>query len=404
MPKHDRSADGSGWRPVPGTLRTAAVAGGCLLVLAATIALLAWVLIHLAPLTLAVIAALLLAALLNPVAALLRRLRLPGWLAALSAVLLLLAIVVGPLALLANQAIAQFADVEQQVLQGIDETRRLLVDGPLPLNDSQLDSAIAELATALQGAAPDPVSGATTALQTLASLGIALVLLFFLLRDGARMWQWLVGLVPAGRREQIDDAARDGWATMVAYVRGTVIVAAVDAVGIGIDLLIVDVPLALALAFLTFLFAFIPIVGAVVAGAAAVLVALVSNGLTDALLVLAAVLFVQQVESNLLQPFIMGKALRLHPAVVLLAVSTGTLVGGIAGAVVAVPLTAVTYRVADRAYNYHPSRPQPETSTADGGDADGDHQPADHPSPIPPDTAPAIGGRRPRWLRRYAAG
>jgi predicted PurR-regulated permease PerM len=399
MTKNDRSADGSGSRPVPGALRTAAVAGGCLLVLAGTIALLAWVLIHLAPLTLAVIAALLLAALLNPVAAVLRRLRLPGWLAALNAVLFLLAIVVGPLALLANQAIAQFADVEQQVLQGIDETRRLLVDGPLPINDRQLDSAVAELGTALQGAAPDPVSGATTALQTLASLAIALVLLYFLLRDGTRMWQWLVGLVPARRRDQIDDAARDGWATMVAYVRGTVIVAAVDAVGIGIALLILDVPLALALAFLTFLFAFIPIVGAIVAGAAAVLVALVSNGLTDALLVLAAVLIVQQVESNLLQPFIMGKALRLHPAVVLLAVSTGTLVGGIAGAVVAVPLTAVTYRVADRAYNYHPPEPPPEASNTDGRDTDGD----EHPHTAPPDHAPTAGGRRPRWPRRAPA-
>lgn len=358
--------DGSGWRPLPGALRTAAAAGGCLLVLAGAIALLAWILIHLAPLTLAIMAALLLTALLSPVATVLRRLRSPRWLAALSTVLLLLGIVVGPMALLANQAIGQFADVEQQVLQGIEETRELLVQGPLPINDSQLDTAVEELVAALQGAAPDPVSGATTAVQTLASVAIALVLLFFLLRDGARMWQWLADLVPARRRSQVDAAAREGWTTLVAYVRGTVIVAAVDAVGIGVALLILDVPLALALAFLTFLFAFIPIIGAVVAGAAAVLVALVSNGVSDALIVLLAVIVVQQVESNLLQPFIMGKALRLHPAVVLVAVSTGTLVGGIAGAVIAVPITAVTYRVADRAFRYHPPR-EPEPATAMNG-------------------------------------
>lgn len=349
----------SGWRALPGPYRTAVSGAAGLLVLAAAVTLVGWLLILLAPLTLAVVAALLLTALLSPIADGLRRIGAPGWLAALGAVLALLLIVAGPLALFANQAINQAADLEEQLVEGLQQVRALLVDGPLPITQSQLDAALDELVTTLGAAAPDPLAGATTALQTLAAMAIALVLFFFLIRDGARMWQWLLTLSPASRREQVDSAARGGWQTLVAYVRGTVVVAAIDAVGIGLALVLLDVPLALPLAFLTFLAAFIPIVGAIVAGAAAVLVALVSNGLTDALLVLAAVVVVQQVESNLLQPLVMGRALRLHPAVVLVAVTVGTLLGGIAGAVVAVPVTAVTYRVADRALRYSPTSDGP---------------------------------------------
>lgn len=345
----------SGWRALPGPYRTATLAAAGMLVLAAAVALIGWLLILLAPLTLAVVAALLLTALFGPIADGLRRIGAPGWLAALGALLALLLIVAGPLALIANQAISQATDLEEQLVEGLDQVRSLLIDGPLPITQTQLDAAVDGLVATLGATAPDPLAGATTALQTLAAMAIALVLFFFLVRDGARMWQWLLALAPVSRRGQVDSAARGGWQTLVAYVRGTVVVAGIDAIGIGLALVLLDVPLALPLAFLTFLAAFIPIVGAIVAGAAAVLVALVSNGLTDALLVLGAVIVVQQVESNLLQPLVMGRALRLHPAVVLVAVTIGTLLGGIAGAVVAVPVTAVTYRVAERALRYSPT-------------------------------------------------
>jgi predicted PurR-regulated permease PerM len=140
--------------------------------------------------------------------------------------------------------------------------------------------------------------------------------------------------------------ARAGWDALTGYVRATVIIAAADAIGIGVALLLVGVPLALPLVTLTFVAAFVPLIGATVAGAAAVLVALVANGPTAALIVLAAVIAVQQTEGNLLEPLVMGRTVRLHPAVILVAVSAGTVLAGVAGAVVAVPLTAVAYRVA----------------------------------------------------------
>ncbi|MGI5290032.1 AI-2E family transporter [Nonomuraea polychroma] len=350
----------AGWPAVPGPLRTIAATSACLLVAAAAIALVGWVLVRLAPVTLAVTAALFLTALLHPVAAFLHRLHVPKGLGALAGVLLLVLVVAGPLTLVANQAIAQFDDLRRQLLAGLDQLRAFLTSGPL--NQQQLNAAIEELITALRGAAPDPVAGAMTTLQTLAAMAAALVLLFFFLRDGPGMWEWIVHRLPARRRERVDAAARAGWSTLVAYVRGTMAVAAVDAVGIGLALILLQVPFALGLAFLTFLFAFVPIVGAIVAGAVAVLVTLVSNGVTDALLVLGAVVIVQQLEGNLLEPVIIGKAVRLHPAVVLVAVTAGTLVGGIAGGVVAVPLTAVVYRAVTRGLSF--SEPAPPDKAA----------------------------------------
>lgn len=187
-----------GWRGAPAPLRTAAVIAGCLLMLAAAVAAVSLVLVKLAPLTLAMAAALLLTALLSPVHALLRRLRLASWLAALATVVVLLIAVVGPLTLITNQAMAQFADLEDQVVQGLDRIRDYLLAGPL--TPAQLNGTLDGLVETLRGAAPDPVSGAATAVHTLASVGIALVLLFFLLRDGPGMSQWFLTLVPGRRR------------------------------------------------------------------------------------------------------------------------------------------------------------------------------------------------------------
>ncbi|SDK28632.1 Predicted PurR-regulated permease PerM [Nonomuraea maritima] len=336
----------AGWAAVPGRLRTTGATSACFLVIAAAAALVGWVLVRIAPVTLAVTAALFLTALLHPVVAFLGRLRVPRALSALGALVLLVLIVAGPLTVVANQAIAQSDDLRQQLVTGLERLRAFLTAGPL--SQQQLDAALGELTKALQGVAPGPLAGAMTTLQTLAAAATALVLLFFFLRDGPSMWEWIVPRFPSRSRERVDAAFRTGWSTLVAYVRGTVTVAAVDGFGIGLALVLLQVPLGLALGFLTFLFAFVPIVGAIVAGAVAVLVALVSNGVTDALLVLAAVVVVQQLEGNLLAPVIIGKAVHLHPAVVLLGVTAGTLIGGIAGAVVTVPLIAVAYRTLER--------------------------------------------------------
>ncbi|SEG69103.1 Predicted PurR-regulated permease PerM [Thermomonospora echinospora] len=351
---------------VPAGLRNAAVTVACLLVLAAALYLLVYLLGRLAPLTLAVVAALLMAALVSPVSAKLRRLHAPGWLAALGGVLTLLGAVALPLTLITEQVVGQWSGLSEQVTRGLHRFRELLVNGPLPISERQLDAAIEGLIRTVREAAPSPIRGAGAAVEVLTAVLLSLLLLFFLLKDGREMTRWALNLAPRRHRQRLEAAAVEGWRTLVAYIRGTFVIAAVDATGIGLALLLLGVPLALPLALLTFIAAFVPIVGATVAGAIAVLVALVGKGVTAALLTLVAVIGVQQAEGHLLQPLIMGRALRLHPAVILVAVTAGTLLGGIPGALVAVPITAITYRVtltlrALRTTD-HPTEPPPKAS------------------------------------------
>ena len=167
----------------------------------------------------------------------------------------------------------------------------------------------------------------------------------FLLYDGKRIWQWTLKLVPAAARPGVAGAGPRAWRTLTAYVRGTVIVALIDAIFIGLGIYFLDVPMAVPLAVFIFLFAFIPLVGAVVSGALAVVVALVTQGVFTALMVLVVVLAVQQIEGHVLQPFILGRAVRVHPLAVVLSVAAGGMIAGIGGAVVAVPLVAVTNTV-----------------------------------------------------------
>jgi predicted PurR-regulated permease PerM len=170
---------------------------------------------------------------------------------------------------------------------------------------------------------------------------LTLFLLIFFLHDGNKIWTFVIRAVPTDVRDRVDVAGRRGFASLVSYVRATAAVAVVDAVGIGIGLAVVQVPLAAPLAALVFLAAFIPIVGAVVAGTVAVLVALVANGFVPALIVLGIVIAVMQLESHVLQPLLLGRAVRLHPIAVVLSIATGVIVGGIAGGLLAVPLLAV---------------------------------------------------------------
>lgn len=331
---------------VPRPLAVAAAWGACALVLGLVLVVFVRLLGRIAPVTAAVVAAVLLTALLQPVATTLRRLRAPAALAALGGVLALLVLLGGAGVFIWRRVSDDLPELRAALADAVDRVRGFLVDGPLSLDAGQVDRLRDDLVRRLQENAPTPYAGATTALEVVAAVLLAVVVLFLLLKDGGRIWGWVVHLFPDDQRARVDDAGRQGWGALTAYVRGTVLVAAVDAGGIGIALLVLGVPLALPLIVLTFLGAFVPIVGATVAGAAAVLVALVGGGLTDALLVLGAVLVVQQMEGNVLQPLIMGRALRLHPLVILLSVASAGLLGGIAGAVAAVPVVAVTYRVA----------------------------------------------------------
>ncbi len=353
-------------RLAPTGLLRAAVTSGSILLIAALVVLVALLFARLAPVTLAVVAALLLAALVMPVVDWLEGRRLPRGLAALAGLLLLLAALVGPLVFVGQQLASQFGDLGSRLDEGVGRIRGWVLE-TLPITEQQLDQLIQQGRDAGSGAAANPLSGASVAVEVVGAALLALVLLFFLLKDGPQMWAWALDRFPAHRRERADAAGRAGWQGLSGYVRGTVVVAAVDAVGIGAALLIVGVPLALPLALLTFIAAFVPIIGATVAGAAAVLVALVANGPTQALIILAAVIVVQQAEGNLLEPLVMGRAVHLHPAVILLAVAAGTVLAGVAGAIVAVPLVAVAHRVLTTLTSRDDPAPAHEPAPTDAG-------------------------------------
>ncbi|MFG3553564.1 AI-2E family transporter [Micromonospora sp. NPDC047557] len=334
------------WATLPWLVRSAVVWSACLVVIVAGLYLLGRIAVLLAPLAIALAATIFLTALLDPVLLRLRRLRLPAALAALLTVLLLLGILVGVGALVWNLTASQFDQLSQELTQGLDRSRDF-VTSTLPVSDAQLDKLIDQAREGLSGSSPDPVAGARTASEVVGSALLALVLLFFLLKDGRSMWHWVLSRMTGPNRPVVAEAGRAGWQTLGAYSRGTMLIAAIDAIGIGLALVLLRVPLALPLALITFLGGFVPIIGATVAGAVAVLVALAANGPTTALLTLAAVVAVQQIEGNLLEPLVMKRQVRLHPAVILVAVTAGTLIAGIAGAFVSVPITAVLWRVID---------------------------------------------------------
>ncbi|WP_431728429.1 AI-2E family transporter [Verrucosispora sp. TAA-831] len=334
------------WAALPWLVRTAVVWSACLVVIAAGLYLLARITMLVTPLAIALAATFFLAALLDPVQLALRRLRLPAALAALLTVLLLLGVLFGVGVLVWNMTAGQFSELGDELREGLERSRDF-VTSTLPVTDEQLDGLVDQLRQALSQQEVDPVASAQTVAEVFGSILLALVLLFFLLKDGRSMWHWTLRRAGGPNREIAAEAGRVGWRTLGSYSRGTMLIAAIDAIGIGLALVLLGVPLAFPLALITFFGGFVPIIGATVAGAVAVLVALAANGPTTALLTLAAVIAVQQIEGNLLEPLIMKRQVRLHPVVILLAVTAGTLIAGIAGAFVAVPIAAVVWRVVD---------------------------------------------------------
>ncbi|MGB2568917.1 AI-2E family transporter [Micromonospora citrea] len=342
------------WAALPWLVRSAVVWSACLVVVVAGLYLLGKVAVLLAPLAIALAVTLFLTALLDPVRSGLRRLRVPAALAALLTLLLLLGILVGVGVLVWNLTAAQFEELSQELGKGLQRSRDF-VTTTLPISDAQLDKLIQQVRSGFGGSF-DPVGGARTAAEVAGSTLLALVLLFFLLKDGRTMWRWVLRRLTGPNHEVTAEAGRAGWHTLGAYSRGTMIIAAIDAIGIGLALVVLRVPLALPLALITFLGGFVPIIGATVAGTIAVLVALAAKGPATALLVLAAVIAVQQIEGNLLEPLVMKRQVQLHPAVILVVVTAGTLIAGIAGAFVSVPIAAVTYRVVDTVQRHRERR------------------------------------------------
>ena len=295
--------------------------------------------------------AVLITALAIPAVDLMERIGLPRALAAALTVLLGLGLVSALLTLVGTQVSAQFDQLRESVRLGLDDVQDWLRDGPLQLTQGQVEQGIAQLQEAI---APGDENGGVV--EQVATVGstvghvftgffIALFTIIFLLYDGARIWSWIVRLFPRDAREAVDSSGQVAWVSLTAFVRATILVALVDALGIGLTAYFLDVPLALAIGVLVFLGAFVPVVGAFVSGAAACLVALVDQGPAVALAMFAAVLVVQQLESHVLQPFLMGRFVQLHPLAVILAIAAGVVVAGIIGALVAVPIAAVANAV-----------------------------------------------------------
>lgn len=338
-----------GWtaeQSVAPSVRAAAAWSWRFLLIAAAAAALLWVVGYFKVIVVSVAVALLVTVLLAPVVRFLHtRARFPRGLAAITAVLGLLA-VVGGLVVVAGRSIAAgFGDLYDQASQGIDEALGWLSSGPLGLSTDQLDDLVQQGRDQVSENADTLVSGALSLTTTVGHVAagslIALFCTFFFLLDGRTIWAWLVGLLPVGVRERVHQAGRRGIVTLSGYTRTQILVALVDATGIGLGAAILGVPLAVPLATLVFVGSFIPIVGAIATGSVAVLVALVSQGPVVALIMLGVVLLVQQIEGHVLQPFLMGHAVSLHPVAVLLVVAAGSLAAGIVGALFAVPIAAV---------------------------------------------------------------
>jgi predicted PurR-regulated permease PerM len=331
---------------VPRGLRIAAAWAWRLLLLVAASAVLFWLVGRLKDILIPLSIAMLLSALLAPfVGWLSRRIRLPRSLAVAVVLIGGIAVVGGVLTLVVTQFVNSFPALAKNATDGIRTIQDELQTGPLHLSNSQLtgvaDAAQNWLDTHRDVVTTGALSTATTAVDVLFTALLVLFTTFFFLRDGRRIWAFMIRLMPAGARRPLNAAGQAGWTTLVSYVRATILVALIDATGIGLALALLRVQLAFPLAALVFLGAFIPIIGATVSGAVAVLVALVTDGWVSALVVLAAVIVVQQLEGHILQPFIMGRAVAIHPLAVVVAIATGLILAGIMGALIAVPLVAV---------------------------------------------------------------
>ena len=315
-----------------------------LLVVVAAIALVYYGISYLSEITVPVVIALLLSALLTPVRRFLTR---HGWKNTPAAVVVFvggLVLVAGIITLVVQQFVKGSGDLANRVSDGVTKVQNWLVTGPFHVSQNQINSAAESLKKTVLDNKDVLTSSAVTTASTVGRVvtGLVLVLfiLFFFLRDGAKIWKWLVGLAPARSRSRLDGAAERAWVALTGYVHATVLVAFVDAIGIGLGLVVLGVPLAVPLTAFVFLSSFIPIVGALASGIVAVLVALVTVGIVKAIIVLGVVILVQQLEAHVLQPVLMGRAVHLHPLAVALSIASGVIIGGIVGALLAVPFAA----------------------------------------------------------------
>lgn len=340
-------------------VRAAIVVAGALAVI--------WVLLELRVVTVPLFVALLATTVLQPPVRALSRKRWPPLVATWAVLVGAVVVVTGGIATLVPAFVDQTDELGDRLNEGIAEIERWLETGPIGVEDPDLraavDTAIDRILEAEPGALID---GVTLAAEVLAGALLALVMVFFFVKDGPRITDWAAHRIPESRRDASRRAASAAWAALTAYVRGTLVIGVVNGTAIGIGLVILGVPLALPLAVITALSAFFPLVGAVVAGTLAALVAFVSGGVVEALVVVALTVAVQQIEGDVLSPVVMGRALKLHPLVILIALTVGAVTAGILGAFLAVPLTGAAI-AATAAARQPPPAATPSTPPTDEG-------------------------------------
>lgn len=331
---------------IPAGLERATQWSWRLLLIAAAIAVGLFLVAQLSFLVIPLFVAVLLAALAAPVSIALRKLRFPRWLATITTLVVFLVVVGGLVYLVVNEVVRGWESLQARTILAYDDFVQYLLDSPLQVTESQLNEWVTALATEFNIDSSWILSGALSVTSSVGSwlvgAGIAIFALIFFIHDGARIWEYVVSWFPALARPAILGASRSGWSTLIEFVKVQIFVAFVDALGIGLGALFLGLPLVVPIAVAVFLGAFIPIVGGTVAAALAILVALVYEGPVTALIMLIIVLAVQQLEGQILQPLIMGPALRIHPLAVVLSIAAGGYLAGIAGVLFAVPVVAFT--------------------------------------------------------------
>ncbi|MCS5732446.1 AI-2E family transporter [Herbiconiux daphne] len=310
-------------------------------------AVIVFALVQLKLVVIPVLIALILAASLSPVIRWMRRRGLPAMVATWVTLIGGIVVFGGIVTLIVFAVRGQWDDLSSSAVEGIDHIGDFLQSGALPIEQSQLDNARDALTGFVTSSqfGTGALAGVSVAAELITGALLAVVVLFFFLKDGGRIWAFFLRPFHGRSLARGHRIGATAVRTLGGYVRGTAIIAFVDAAGIGIGLSILQVPLALPLAVIVFIGAFIPIVGATVAGILAALVALVANGPVAALIVVGIVILVNQLEGNFLQPVVQARSLKLHPLVILVALTAGTILGGIVGAVLSVPIAAVAWAI-----------------------------------------------------------
>jgi predicted PurR-regulated permease PerM len=331
-------------RAVPVAVRIAGAWSWPIVGLLILVAVLIYLIVLLHIVVIPVLVAVLITGLINPMKAWLVAHRWPKGLAVVATFLALLVVLAALITLVTLTIRSGLGDIQGKTATAYRSFLDFLSTSPLGVSQTDLSNAVTSVTKWVQSHASTLLSGAVTGASTVGDIAVGLVLslfltLFFLI-DGAGVWRWLTRLAPKRARAAVDGAGRAAWVSVGQYVRVQIVVALIDAIGIGLVAFFLGLPFVVPIAVLVFLAAFIPFVGAIVTGGLAVLVALVYAGPVPAIVMLAGVVGVNQLESHVLQPLLMGTAVRLHPVAVVLAVSSGSIIGGIGGAVFAVPLVA----------------------------------------------------------------